>query len=115
MGNPQPMDNVMSVDINRPLIVNRLKVAITAQFASRTQLRMGMSPLVFDLKKSPKVRTFGMPMWSKEELELIAPLFPEAQDKWRDRLEILGGVRRYVLEILDIYHNEFRSKKRRRS
>ncbi len=38
-----------------------------------------------------------MPTWTKDELETIAPLFPEAQSEWFDRFTILGGIPRDVL------------------
>jgi len=61
---------------------------------------LSMSPrrdLVNDFQKPPEPQTFYLPIWKKEELEAIAPLYPNAAE-WRTRFEILGGIPRYVLE-----------------
>ena len=42
-----------------------------------------------------------IPLWSKEELSEIAPLFPESRD-WLSRYEILGGAPQYVLQYTDM-------------
>jgi len=55
--------------------------------------------MVNDFKKPPVPQIFYMPIWRKSELEAIAPLFPEANDAWRDRFTILGGIPRFVLEV----------------
>eukprot|EP00804_Cyclotella_cryptica_P009190 CCRYP_003240-RB/>CCRYP_003240-RB protein AED:0.12 eAED:0.27 QI:82/0/0/1/0/0/2/0/567 len=54
--------------------------------------------MVNDFKKPPAPQVFYMPIWTEDELETIAPLFPEAKDKWRERFTFLGGIPRFVLE-----------------
>jgi hypothetical protein len=54
--------------------------------------------MVNDFKKPPVPQVFYMPIWKESELEKIAPLFPEANDEWRDRFTFLGGIPRFVLE-----------------
>ena len=54
--------------------------------------------LVNDFKKPPEPQIFYMPIWTKAELEMIAPLFPNAIE-WQNRFEILGGIPRHVLEV----------------
>ena len=53
--------------------------------------------LVNDFRKAPTVQEFYMPIWTEEELDVIAPCFPGAID-WRRRYDVLGGVPRLVLE-----------------
>ena len=53
--------------------------------------------LVNEFKKPPEPQIFYMPIWTKDELEVIAPLFPKAIE-WQNRFEILGGIPRHVLE-----------------
>jgi len=50
-----------------------------------------------DFRKPPVPQVFYMPLWTKAELEKIAPLFPNANE-WPYRFEILGGIPRRVLE-----------------
>ena len=38
-----------------------------------------------------------MPLWTEEELDSIAPKFPNSKD-WHGRFKILGGIPRFVLE-----------------
>jgi hypothetical protein len=54
--------------------------------------------LVNDFKKPPVPQVFYMPLWTKDELAKIAPLFPMASG-WSDRFVILGGIPRHVLEV----------------
>ena len=53
--------------------------------------------MVNDFKKPPQPQVFYMPIWTKPELEVIAPKFPNAAD-WSNRFTILGGIPRHVLE-----------------
>ncbi|EGF78958.1 hypothetical protein BATDEDRAFT_90343 [Batrachochytrium dendrobatidis JAM81] len=53
--------------------------------------------LTNDFKKSLPLQIFYMPLWTKPELEAIAPCFVTVID-WRHRFKILGGVPRRVLE-----------------
>nr|QUJ09332.1 crinkler 4 [Plasmopara viticola] len=50
------------------------------------------------MKLVPTPEVFYMPVWSKEELATIAPLFPQAAAVWQTRFESLGGVPRVVLQ-----------------
>ena len=54
--------------------------------------------LVNDFRKPPVPQEFYMPTWSKAELEVIAPFYPNATE-WRDRFENLGGIPRHVFEV----------------
>jgi hypothetical protein len=56
--------------------------------------------IVNDFKKDLNPKWFVMPLWTKDELEAIARLFPDS-DAWLDRFEILGGIPRHVLEITE--------------
>jgi hypothetical protein len=51
-----------------------------------------------DFEKPPVPQVFYMPTWTKAELEVIAPSFPNVNHAWCDRLPILGGIPPYVLE-----------------
>nr|QUJ09330.1 crinkler 1 [Plasmopara viticola] len=50
------------------------------------------------MKLAPPPDVFCMPVWSKEELATIAPLYPQAAAVWQHRFECLGGVPRVVLQ-----------------
>ncbi|KAI8895928.1 hypothetical protein BC833DRAFT_583292 [Globomyces pollinis-pini] len=54
--------------------------------------------MINDFKKPPPSQIFYMPIWTKLELEIIAPKFPGVTD-WNSRFEILGGIPEYVLEV----------------
>jgi hypothetical protein len=57
--------------------------------------------IVNDFKKPLVPQIFYMPIWTKAELEVIAPLFPLfhiSADAWHEHFEILGGILRHVLE-----------------
>jgi hypothetical protein len=64
-------------------------------FILSTSPRRGM---VNDFKKPPVPQTFYMPIWTETELAVIAPLFPNSDNEWRERFRILGGIPRHVLE-----------------
>lgn len=49
-------------------------------------------------KLVPTPDVLYMPLWTKEELTEIAPLYPNAKAVWENRLECLGGVPRLVLQ-----------------
>ncbi|EGF79879.1 hypothetical protein BATDEDRAFT_25352 [Batrachochytrium dendrobatidis JAM81] len=53
--------------------------------------------LTNDFKKSLPLQIFYMPIWTKPELEAIAPDFAIDID-WRHRFKVLGGIPRRVLE-----------------
>jgi len=55
--------------------------------------------MVNDFKKPPVPDYFYMPIWTKDELEEIAPLFPSSSEEWHNRFTILGGIPRDVLEV----------------
>ncbi|KAI3653953.1 hypothetical protein MP228_001104 [Amoeboaphelidium protococcarum] len=55
--------------------------------------------LVNDFQKPPVPQVYYMPTWSEAELEAIAPYFANAENVWRERYEILGGIPRHVLEV----------------
>eukprot|EP00644_Phytophthora_capsici_P011414 jgi/Phyca11/570403/estExt2_Genewise1.C_PHYCAscaffold_370147 len=57
-------------------------------------------------KLEPTPDVFYMPLWTKEELSTIAPLYPNAQDQWENRFEGLGGVPRLVLKDLKVTPQE---------
>ncbi|TMW61542.1 hypothetical protein Poli38472_012733 [Pythium oligandrum] len=46
----------------------------------------------------PAPLSFVMPVWTESELAAIESWYPAAQRVWRDRLRVLGGVPRYVME-----------------
>ena len=53
-----------------------------------------------DFKKPPRPpNNFFIPIWSETEMSVIAHMFPEAIS-WAERFEILGGIPRYVMEVL---------------
>lgn len=54
--------------------------------------------MVNDFRKPPQPQVFYMPIWTKAELEIIAPKFPAVTD-WNSRFDILGGIPRHVLEV----------------
>ncbi|KAI3649826.1 hypothetical protein MP228_005458 [Amoeboaphelidium protococcarum] len=56
--------------------------------------------MVKDFLKPPVPQVYYIPTWSEAELEDIAPYFPNANDVWRERFQILGGIPRRVLEVL---------------
>ena len=58
--------------------------------------------MVNDFKKPPQPQVFYMPIWTKPELEIIAPKFPNATD-WINRFHILGGIPRHVLEVTSVH------------
>ncbi|KAG3092497.1 hypothetical protein PI125_g17129 [Phytophthora idaei] len=49
-------------------------------------------------KSAPAPDVFYMPLWTREELARIAPLYPDAKDVWEKRWTCLGGVPRLVLQ-----------------
>ncbi|KAF4149872.1 hypothetical protein GN958_ATG00945, partial [Phytophthora infestans] len=49
-------------------------------------------------KLAPTPDVFFMPLWSKEELVTVAPMYPHAAVAWQNRFECLGGVPRLVLQ-----------------
>ncbi|EEY63810.1 Crinkler (CRN) family protein [Phytophthora infestans T30-4] len=49
-------------------------------------------------KQPPTADVFYMPLWSKEELATIAPMYPHAAAVWENRFDCLGGVPRLVLQ-----------------
>ncbi|KAE9113543.1 hypothetical protein PF010_g10041 [Phytophthora fragariae] len=49
-------------------------------------------------KLAPTPDVYNMPLWSKDELGTIAPLYPFAAAAWQNRFECLGGVPRVVLQ-----------------
>ncbi|KAG2766716.1 hypothetical protein Pcac1_g21821 [Phytophthora cactorum] len=49
-------------------------------------------------KLAPTPDVFYMPLWTKEELATIAPMYPHAAAVWENRFECLGGVPRLVLQ-----------------
>ncbi|EGZ23507.1 hypothetical protein PHYSODRAFT_480338 [Phytophthora sojae] len=49
-------------------------------------------------KLAPTPDVFYMPLWTKEELAITAPLYPHAASVWRNRSDCLGGVPRLVLQ-----------------
>ncbi|KAI8896574.1 hypothetical protein BC833DRAFT_528106, partial [Globomyces pollinis-pini] len=51
-----------------------------------------------DFSKPPIPQVFYMPIWTKAEIEIIAPKFPALAD-WNNRFDILGGIPRHVLEV----------------
>ena len=53
--------------------------------------------LINDFKKPPSPEVFYMPLWTKDEMQSLAPLFPNSQE-WENRFRDLGGVPRFVLE-----------------
>ena len=53
--------------------------------------------MVHDFKKPPVAKVFYMPIWSKDELQIISELFPHS-DTWEERFRDLGGVPRSVFE-----------------
>lgn len=57
--------------------------------------------MINDFKKPPQPQVFYMPIWTKPELDIIAPKFPNAAD-WSNRFDILGGIPRHVLEVTSI-------------
>ncbi|KAG3036926.1 hypothetical protein PC121_g24173 [Phytophthora cactorum] len=52
-------------------------------------------------KLAPTPVVLYMPLWTKEELSAIAPLYPNAQDEWENRFKCLGGVPRLVLQDIE--------------
>ncbi|KAE9046797.1 hypothetical protein PR002_g1452 [Phytophthora rubi] len=56
-------------------------------------------------KLVPVPHVFYMPVWTKEELMEIAPLFPKAKDVWEHRFECLGGIPRFVFQ--DIFTDPY--------
>jgi hypothetical protein len=52
-------------------------------------------------KQPPTADVFYMPLWSKEELAIIAPMYPHAADVWENRFDCLGGVPRLVLQDIE--------------
>ena len=55
--------------------------------------------IVNDFKKPPVPQIFYMPLWSEEELKVIASGF--TIDDWKQRFKILGGIPRHVFEVTD--------------
>ncbi|KAI3648581.1 hypothetical protein MP228_006435 [Amoeboaphelidium protococcarum] len=55
--------------------------------------------MVNDFQKPPVPQIGYIPTWSEAEFEAIAPYFPNANDVWRERYQILGGIPRHVLEV----------------
>ncbi|KAG2974764.1 hypothetical protein PC118_g14340 [Phytophthora cactorum] len=47
-------------------------------------------------KLAPTPDVFYMPLWTKEELATIAPMYPHAAAVWENRFECLGGVPRLL-------------------
>ncbi|KAG2801705.1 hypothetical protein PC113_g24573 [Phytophthora cactorum] len=47
-------------------------------------------------KLVPTPDVFYMPLWTKEELATIAPMYPHAAAVWENRFECLGGVPRLL-------------------
>ncbi|KAE9046800.1 hypothetical protein PR003_g1593 [Phytophthora rubi] len=56
-------------------------------------------------KLAPTPDLLYMPVWTKEELMEIAPLFPKAKDVWEHRFECLGGIPRFVFQ--DIFTDPY--------
>ncbi|KAG2909625.1 hypothetical protein PC114_g10055, partial [Phytophthora cactorum] len=52
-------------------------------------------------KLVPTPDVFYMPLWTKEELATIAPMYPHAAAVWENRFECLGGVPRLVLQDIE--------------
>ncbi|KAG3004984.1 hypothetical protein PC120_g18262 [Phytophthora cactorum] len=52
-------------------------------------------------KLAPTPDVFYMPLWTKEELATIAPMYPHAAAVWENRFECLGGVPRLVLQDIE--------------
>ncbi|KAG2766144.1 hypothetical protein Pcac1_g22488 [Phytophthora cactorum] len=52
-------------------------------------------------KLAPAPDVFYMPLWTKEELATIAPMYPHAAAVWENRFECLGGVPRLVLQDIE--------------
>ncbi|KAI3631921.1 hypothetical protein MIR68_009757 [Amoeboaphelidium protococcarum] len=52
--------------------------------------------MVYDFQKPPVPQVYYIPTWTEAELKAIAPYFPNANDVWRERYQILG---RHVLEV----------------
>ncbi|KAG2787307.1 hypothetical protein Pcac1_g3458 [Phytophthora cactorum] len=52
-------------------------------------------------KLAPTPDVFYMPLWAKEELATIAPMYPHAAAVWENRFECLGGVPRLVLQDIE--------------
>ncbi|KAG2763856.1 hypothetical protein Pcac1_g24541 [Phytophthora cactorum] len=52
-------------------------------------------------KLAPTPDVFYMPLWTKEELATIAPMYPHAATVWENRFECLGGVPRLVLQDIE--------------
>lgn len=50
------------------------------------------------LKLVPIPDKLYMPLWTKEEVESVVHLFPDALETWENRFEDLGGVPRLVLQ-----------------
>jgi Crinkler effector protein N-terminal domain len=50
-----------------------------------------------DFRKPPDPQVYYMPTWTKGELKMISPFFPNA-NKWRNRFKLLGGIPRHVFE-----------------
>lgn len=78
-------------------VLNKLPIELCTFVLSTSPRR----EMVNDFKKPPVPAQilFYMPIWTKMELEAIAPLFPQVATKqWHERLEILGGISRTVLE-----------------
>ena len=42
-----------------------------------------------------------MPLWSKDELEVVAKNYPFAINKWLNRFDILGGIPRLLFEDIE--------------
>ncbi|CAJ0627472.1 12924_t:CDS:2 [Entrophospora sp. SA101] len=49
-------------------------------------------------KLVPAPPIFYMPLWTREELEVVAPLYSNVANIWMNRFELLGGVPHLVLE-----------------
>lgn len=68
----------------------------TCTFVLSTSPRREM---VNDFKKPPPPQVFYMPLWNKKDLETISLSFPSVIN-WLDRFKILGGIPRYVFEVV---------------
>ncbi|KAI9334529.1 hypothetical protein BDR26DRAFT_822931 [Obelidium mucronatum] len=64
---------------------------------------MSLSPrrdLINDFQKPPQVNKYFMPVWSQQELQLLANrCFAHLGDSWMPRFSTLGGIPRFVLEV----------------
>ena len=56
---------------------------------------------VNEFKKTLLLKTYYMPVWTRNELEYIENDFPRIS-RWLERYLHLGGVPQYVVEITDV-------------